>query len=208
MPLSTLDLVALAWARTGWAKYLQGDFMEAMGFLQSAWLLSQSGTVENRVARVLEKEGQREKVRHALALAVAAGGGDAAASRERLLKLSATPEAADNEIADAAAVLLRMRTITLPALPYAAASAQFALTFDSSNKPERVEWLAGSADLRKAADLLREQEFPVTFPDVSSVKIVRKATLSCAASGCALVLQPVEGLQSDSSNTPATTIKK
>ncbi len=189
-----MDLVSLAWARIGWAKYLQNEYMEALQFLTSAWLLSQSGTVENRLAHVLEKEGQTAALRHALALAVAAGGGDAAASREWLLKLVAGPEA-DKQIADATAELVQMRTVKLPRLPYAGSSAQFALTFDGSNKPERVEWLDGAADLRKAADGLRDQDFPVKFPDVSSVKIIRRATVSCDASACSLVLQPLEGFQ-------------
>jgi len=187
-----MELVSLAWARIGWAKYLQGENMEAMQFLQSAWLLSQSGTVENRLARVLGKEGQPERVRHALALAVAAGGGDIAASRERLLKLSAGPEAADKEIADATADLVKTRTIKLAALPGSVGSAQFAFTFEASNKPQRVDWLGGDASLRSAGDRLREKEFPVKFPDVSSVKIIREAVLTCDASACTVVLQPLE----------------
>jgi tetratricopeptide (TPR) repeat protein len=191
-----MDLVALAWARIGWAKYLQGEYLEAMQFLNSAWLLSQSGTVQNRLARVLDKEGQKEKSRHAFAVAVAAGGRDAAASREQLLKLSPSSDAANKEVARATAELVQVRTIKLPALPVGTASAQFALIFDSSNKPDRAEWLDGAANLRSAADLLREETYPVKFPDASSIKIVRKGTLACEASGCSIVLQPLEGLQS------------
>jgi hypothetical protein len=190
-----MDLVALAWARIGWAKFLQGETLEAMQFLNSAWLLSQSGTVENRLSRVLEKEGQREKVRHALALAAAAGGGEVAASREQLLKLSAAPNAAEKEIADASAELLQGRTVKLPGIGNGKASAQFLLVFDGSNKPDRADWLDGDASLRSASDELRKKEYPVKFPDVSSVKIVRKGSLSCDGSACAIVLLPLEGLQ-------------
>jgi tetratricopeptide (TPR) repeat protein/transglutaminase-like putative cysteine protease len=190
-----MDLVSLAWARIGWAKFKQGETLEGMQFLNSAWLLSQSGTVENRLARVLEKEGQKEKVRHAFALAVAAGGGEVAASREELLKLSAAPGAADKEIADAGAELLQGRTVKLPAIVSGKASAQFILVFDGSNKPDRAEWQDGDASLRSAADELHKKEYPVKFPDVSSIKIVRKGTLSCDGSACAIVLLPLEGLQ-------------
>jgi tetratricopeptide (TPR) repeat protein len=191
-----MDLIALAWARIGWAKYRQAEYLDAMQFLNCAWLLSQSGTVENRLARVLEKEGQHEQARHALASAIAAGGGEVATSREQLVKLSATPDAADKKITEASAEFLQARTVKLPALMSGKASAQFALVFDGSNKPVRAEWLEGDATLRPAADKLREKEYPVKFPDVSSVKIIRKATLSCDGSACALVLQPLEGLQS------------
>lgn len=191
-----MDLVALAWARIGWAKFLQGETLEAMQFLNSAWLLSQSGTVQNRLARVLEKEGQPEKVRHALALAVAAGGGEVTASREQLLKLSAGPGAADKEIADAGAELMQGRTIKLPAVVSGKASAQFMLVFDGSDKPDRADWQDGDPGLRPAADELRKKEYPVKFPDVSSIKIVRKGSVSCDGSACAVVLLPLEGLQS------------
>ncbi len=73
---SAMRLVALAWARMGWAKYIRGENLAAMQFLNSAWLLSQSGTVANRLGQVYEKQGQPEKARHMYALAVAAGGAD------------------------------------------------------------------------------------------------------------------------------------
>jgi tetratricopeptide (TPR) repeat protein len=70
---SSMPLVALAWARLGWAKFHSGENLTAMQFLTSAWLLSRSGTVANRLGQVLEKQGQMEKARHMYALAVAAG---------------------------------------------------------------------------------------------------------------------------------------
>jgi len=190
-----MDLIALAWSRIGWAKYKQGEYLDAMQFLNCAWLLSQSGTVGNRLARVLEKEGQHEQARRALALAIAAGGAEVAASREQLLKLSSTPDDADKKIAQGNAELLQARTVKFPALVSGRASAQFALVFDGSGKPVRSEWLEGDASLRPVAGKLREKDYPLQFPDVSSVKIIRKANLSCDGSACVLVLQPLEGLQ-------------
>jgi hypothetical protein len=73
-------------------------------------------------------------------------------------------------------------------------SAQFALVFETSSKPSRAEFLEGDGDLRSAADKIRKTEFLVRFPDISSIKIVRHAQLSCAQAGCSVVLQPVEDL--------------
>jgi tetratricopeptide (TPR) repeat protein len=192
---SSMNLVALAWARVGWARFLQGETLEAMQYLTSAWMLGQSGTVGNRLARVLEKEGQHDKARHMMALAVAAGGDEAQSSKQELLKRSTSPEAADREISEAAAELLQMRTVKLPAVASTTASVQFALVFDNSSQPERAEYVDGDATLRPAGDKLRDQHFSVKFPDVSSIKIIRKGTLSCSASGCAMVLMPLENLQ-------------
>jgi tetratricopeptide (TPR) repeat protein len=192
---SAMNLVALAWARIGWAKFLQNELLESMQYLNSAWMLSQSGAVGNRLGRVFEKEGQRDKARHMFALAAAAGGPEGKASRERLLKLSVMPDAADKEIAQVGVELLQMRTIQLPPLATSNASAQFGLLFDNSNMPERAEFLDGDAALRGAGDKLQEKVYPVKFPDVSSVKIVRRGTLTCTSSGCSMVLEPVQGLQ-------------
>lgn len=189
---AAMNLVALAWARIGWARFLQGQLLESIQYLTSSWQLSQSGTVANRLARVLEKENQRDKARHIFALAVAAGGSDAQNSRDQLLRLSASPEGADKEVVQAGSELLQMRTVKLPSPVAASGRAHFALVFDSSSRPERAEFLDGDPALRGASEKLLERDYPVKFPDVSSVKIVRRATLTCDGSGCAVVLLPAD----------------
>jgi Flp pilus assembly protein TadD len=110
---SSMRLVALAWARIGWAKYQRSENLAAMQFLTSAWLLSQSGTVANRLAQALEKQGQPEKARHMYALAVAAGGSDIQDSRARLAKLAGDPAAAEKDLAQAPVELVQARTVKL-----------------------------------------------------------------------------------------------
>ncbi len=198
---SAMRLVALAWARMGWAKFQRGENLAAMQFLQSAWLLSQSGTVANRLGQVLEKQGQPEKARHMYALAAAAGGSDVGDSRARLTKLAgdsgvAEKSAAEKDIAQAAVELVQMRTVNVKLDPIVIGSkpvsARFNLVFDSSPRPERAEFVDGDENLRSAGEQLRERDFPVRFPDVSSVKIVRRGLLSCGASGCSIELLPIE----------------
>jgi tetratricopeptide (TPR) repeat protein len=175
---SAMNLVALAWARLGWAKFLQGETLEAMQFLNSSWILSQSGTVGNRLARLLEKEGQRDRARHTYALALAAGGAEADASRQAVGRLASTPAAADKEIEQAAIELHSARTVALPALAPGAISAEFALVFDSASKPERADFLDGDAALNAVGVQLQQKDYPVKFPDVSSVKLIRRGRLS------------------------------
>ena len=189
---SSMRLVALAWSRMGWAKFQRGENLAAMQFLASAWLLSQSGTVANRLGQVLEKQGQPEKARHMYALAVAAGGSDVPDSRARLTKLAGDPAAAEKDLTQAAAELAQARTVKLDPITSKTASARFNLVFDSSPRPERAEFVDGDESLRSAGDQLREKDFPVRFPDVSSVKIVRRGLLSCGGSGCSIELLPIE----------------
>ena len=189
---SSMRLVALAWARMGWAKFKNGENLAAMQFLQSAWLLSQSGTVANRLGQVLEKQGQTDKARHLYALAVAADGGDAQDSRARLAKLAGEPAAAEKDLAQAPSELVQARTVKLGTIANNTASARFNLVFDSSPRPERAEFVDGDESLRSATEQLREKDFPVRFPDVSSVKIVRRGLLSCGGSACSIELLPIE----------------
>jgi len=189
---SSMRLVALAWSRMGWAKFQRGENLAAMQFLQSAWLLSQSGTVANRLGQVFEKQGQPEKARHMYALAVAAGGSDVQDSRTRLAKLAGDPSAAAKDLAQAPAELVQSRTVKLSVITGKQVSARFNLVFDSSPRPERAEFVDGDESLRSAGEQLREKDFPVRFPDVSSIKIVRRGQLSCGASGCAIEFLPIE----------------
>ncbi len=189
---SSMRLVALAWARMGWAKFQRAENLAAMQFLNSAWLLSQSGTVANRLGQVLEKQGQPEKARQMYALAVAAGGSDVQDSRARLGKLAGDPGALAKDLAQAAGQLVEARTVKLAPITTKPVSARFNLVFDSSPRPERAEFVDGDESLRAAAEQLREKDFPVRFPDVSSVKIVRRGVLNCAASGCSIELMSIE----------------
>jgi transglutaminase-like putative cysteine protease/tetratricopeptide (TPR) repeat protein len=208
---SSMRLVALAWSRIGWAKFQRGENLAAMQFLTSAWLLSQSGTVGNRLGQVLEKQGQREKARHMYALAAAAGGSanEVQDSRARLAKLAgdlgpAEKSAAEKDFAQAPAELVNARAVKLGPIISSSkpASARFNLVFDSSPRPERAEFVDGDESLRSVAEQLREKDFPVRFPDVSSVRIVRRGVLSCGGSGCAIELLPIER-ESSSAAAPA-----
>lgn len=192
---SSMRLVALAWARIGWAKFLRGENLEALQFLNSAWLLSQSGTVANRLGQALEKQSQRDKARQMYALAVAAGGSVVADSRERLAKL-ADAAATQKDLTQAAGDLARNRIVPIAPAPAKSGSARFNLVFDSSPRPERVDFVDGDETLRSAAAQLREKDFPVKFPDVSSVKIIRQGQLNCTGSGCAIELLPIDKTQS------------
>jgi tetratricopeptide (TPR) repeat protein len=206
-----MRLVALAWARMGWAKSLQGENLAAMQFLQSAWLLSQSGTVAKRLGQVLEKQGQPEKARHMYALAIAASestktnNNDTEDSRARLTKLAGDGAAAEKEIAEARAERVQGRTVKLGPITTKTVSARFNLVFDSSPRPERAEFVDGDESLRSASQQLREKTFAVRFPDVSSVKIVRRGLLSCNSSGCGIELLPID---EDSSGTASVVSNK
>jgi Tfp pilus assembly protein PilF/transglutaminase-like putative cysteine protease len=190
---AAMDSVALAWAREGWAQFLHGENLAAWQFLEAAWDLSQSGTVANRLGHVFEKTGARDRAQQMYALAVAAGGPDAQSSREKLMKLNPANSAKVLSVANAE--LQQMRKIPLPRLVPQNGTARFALLFDNTNTPDRVQFIDGDESLRGAADKLQRVEFLVKFPDLSSIKIIRMGTLSCVASGCSFSFQPSNSME-------------
>jgi tetratricopeptide (TPR) repeat protein len=203
---STMDMVALSWARMGWAHFLQGDNLTASQYLEAAWTLSLSGTVANRLARVYEKTGARAAALHMFALATAAGGSEISASRGRVVKL--TSGSPDKELTKAAAELEKMRVIALPQFVSGSASARFAMLFDNSTTPDRVQFLDGDESLRSAGEKLQKLEYPVKFPDVSSIKIIRLGAVSCHPSGCRFELAPLGSMQHSANSEVATAPRK
>jgi hypothetical protein len=82
--------------------------------------------------------------------------------------------------------------VTLAPITNKSVSARFNLVFDSSPRPERVEFVDGDESLRGAVEQLRGKDYPVRFPDVSSVKIIRRGLLKCGGSGCGIELLPID----------------
>ena len=79
----------------------------------------------------------------------------------------------------------------LGAITSKTASARFDLVFDGSPRPERADFVEGDESLQAAGEQMREKDFPVRFPDASSIKIVRRGQVSCGSSGCAVELLPI-----------------
>ena len=205
---SAMRLVALSWARIGWAKFLRDENLPAVRFLTAAWQLSESGTVADRLAQVLEKQGQTARAQHMYALAIAAGASteteteDVQDARRRLTALAGEPAEADPAKAESAKAekeaahpreeLAQERTVKLASITSKPSSARFNLVFDGSPRPERAEFVDGDESLRSAFEQMREKDFPVRFPDASSVKIIRRARLNCSATDCSVELLPLD----------------
>ncbi|HKR83409.1 MAG TPA: tetratricopeptide repeat protein, partial [Terriglobales bacterium] len=147
---AVMDMVALSWARLGWGRFLQGDNLAASQFLDAAWQLSHSGTIANRLARVYEKTGARDRAQHMYALAAIAGGMAAQNSREQVGKLN--PATAEKALAEADDELRKMRDINLPKRTTQKSAARFILMFDNSSSADRAQFVDGDEALRDQAD--------------------------------------------------------
>lgn len=189
---SAMYYLALEWARIGWANFLKGDRMEGLKFLDAAWSLSQSGTVANRLARVYEKAGDTVKAKHLLLLAIAAGGAEVERSRAQLAK-SGAGKGGDASLVQVE--LAQMESAKVRGLAQKEGQAEFVLEFDGSNRPQWVAFREGAPQLQKAEAVLTDLEYPVAFPENTSVKMVRRGVLSCIPAGCTIHLKPPDTVQ-------------
>ena len=183
------------WAGRAWAgrNSIAGENLAAMQFLSSAWQLSESGTVANRLGQVLEKQGQRDKARHMYALAVAAGGSVVADSRERLGKLAADPAAADKEVTEAKTELAQLRTVKLSAITTKKASAavQSGFRWFASSRARRICRRATKPCARPASKYGR-RTFRCAFRMLRRSKLCGGGSCAARLRAAPLSLLPIE----------------
>jgi len=184
---SSMQFVAVAWARIGWAKYRQGQTLEGLRFLKSAWTLSQSCAVANRMARIYAKAGQPANAKHFYALSAAVPGADSENSKAELEKLD--PVGAAKLISQAKAEVAQLNTVRFPNVAKKQGAAEYLFVFDGTERPDHLTYLNG--ELAGVDKVLSDSTYPVLFPDVSSVKLVRRGVVTCSAADCVVTLKPV-----------------
>jgi hypothetical protein len=173
---SAMYFLALEWARIGWAQFLKGERLEGLRYLDSAWSLSQNSAVAARLALIYEKAGETAKAKHLRLLSGATG---------ETGPRTGAPVTAQTE-------LLQMRSVKLPSLTKTKGQGEFTLVFDGSSRPQRVDFHSGEEELSGAEPALLNADYPISFPDYNSAKIVRRGVLSCNVSGCTMTLKLVE----------------
>jgi hypothetical protein len=198
-----MHFVALGWARVGWAMARQGQTLNGIRYLESAWKLSQSPAVADRLGQVYQQAGRASEAKRWFALAAADGNKD---SEQSLQKLD--PAGAAKALQAAKAELVSARTVKLPRVSAKTVSAEFNVVFDGTEKPERAEFVTGDEGLRTAVDALVNAIYPVAFPDESSIKIVRRVTVSCVAAGCSATLMPIDAVEPAVRVSPVQAVEK
>jgi tetratricopeptide (TPR) repeat protein/transglutaminase-like putative cysteine protease len=173
--------LAVYWDTLGWVYFHRGDLQAADKYIRAAWLLSEDGSFGDHLAQIYEKLGQKDRAIDAYTLAMAAPH-TPPETRARLILLLGGNAQLDDLVAKARDELAEMRTLSLNNLWKEDASADFLLLFSSKGIDE-VKFVSGSQSLRPLADRLRAMHYDTGFPDAPLVKVVRRGTLSCSATG-------------------------
>jgi tetratricopeptide (TPR) repeat protein len=190
------------WDTLGWVHYRLGNLKEAEGYLHAAWTVRQEPVIGYHLGQVYERQQRRQDAVRMYRLAVSQksrGPEDVQASadaQKRLERLnipataSRTRPFGDNFAIDE---LNNERTVSLPKLVSAHASAEFFVLLAPGPKVEDTKFISGSDQLRSAGKALAQARFKASFPENSLGRVVRRGILACyPLSGCSFVLMPTE----------------
>jgi tetratricopeptide (TPR) repeat protein/transglutaminase-like putative cysteine protease len=193
-PRYTLE-IGYYWDTLGWVHFRLGHLAQAESYLNAAWVLTQMGVPADHLGQVYEQEHQPAKAIQMYRFALAAStpetqmsGDDFKETRKRLARL--TSETIDASGSSRNGInLYHMRLIGLPRFIPGRFSAEFFLLFGPGPKLEDVKFISGSQNLKGAGKVLTSAKFPVTFPDGSSARLLRRAMVMCVpVSGCQVLL--------------------
>jgi len=181
------------WDTLGWVYFSKGNLDKAEKYIAAAWGLGGHGEVGDHLGQIYEKRGDKDLALRTYALSLNALRPDPE-TRGRLASLSGGDAKADAAVAKYKADLQRTRTIDLGKVAKEDASAEFFLLLSrgpsAAATVEGVKFASGDEKLKRFTDALRTAAYPVTFPDDTPVKILRRGILSCstATGNCSFVL--------------------
>jgi hypothetical protein len=164
---------------------------EAASLLQAAWDLDPHGVLAFHVAAVLEASGETDRAADYFALALSGDRPDVEAA-PRLQKLIADPRARNGKVTAAPAQLAAARTVTVPKIPGVTGRADAFIRIGAAQTIEDVRFISGDATMRPEVEMLRTVKAPSRLPSATSVRLIRRGTLTCepTATACSLVLSP------------------
>ena len=170
----TANLLYNIWDTKGWVEFQRGNLDAAERYIRAAWEATGSGNICEHLSEIYEKRGNQDEAIHyyVLSLASQSPGDDA---RKRLAALGVTSDL-DNRIEKGRAELLAMRTRKLSASGKGTGDF-FALV--SPTKNDQVKFVNGDAEIKAMADLVKSTDLDIKFPDPSSVRALRRGTVTC-----------------------------
>jgi len=205
--------LAANWDTLGWIKFRMGDFAAAEKYLQASWQLDQTAASGEHLVEVYEKLGKTQKAASIcnMAKAIVSNSPRAQDSKlsDRLAEamkrlqphLNPAPQTGASSTGyhstDGQVALVDMRSLDVHLsvkLRAEASHADFVISLTNGPKVDSVVFVRGSDELHDATAAITATKFPVSFPDATPTRILRKGSLSCSiyAKQCLLLLSTVE----------------
>jgi tetratricopeptide (TPR) repeat protein/transglutaminase-like putative cysteine protease len=168
------DLLYAVWDTKGWVEFKRGNLDAAERYILAAWNARGAGEVAQHLGEIAEKRGMKdEAIRYYIAaLAVDSPSMEA---RSRLAALGVTGDL-ESRISAARAEQKTQRTRKLSAS--GKGSGDF-FVLATPAKTEQVKFVSGEPEVQALADSVKSADLGIVFPDASSVRALRRGTVSC-----------------------------
>jgi Flp pilus assembly protein TadD len=180
--IGVANLLYNIWDTKGWVEFQRGNLDAAERYIRAAWEATGSGSISEHLGEIYEKRGNKDDAIHYYVLALT-GQSPSLEARTRLEALGVTGDL-DSRIAKARAETLALRTHILSATGKGAGDF-FVLASPAKN--DQVKFVNGDAEIKALADVVKSANLEIKFPEASSVRALRRGTVTCGTAPAPLV---------------------
>jgi hypothetical protein len=198
-----MNSLASYWDTLGWVHFKKGNLDLAEKYVLASWGLGQHSEVGDHLGQISEKRGKKEEAVRWYALA-AAGYRPVPEARENLTRV-ADKDKVESLIGKAKAELTELRAIKLGSLlkgeKEKLEAEYYVVAVPGAERSAHVtgaRFIRGAEKLRPLAAALKSARYPMTFPNETATKLIRRGTLTCQPNNgeCSFVLLPPEEITS------------
>jgi tetratricopeptide (TPR) repeat protein len=187
------------WDTLGWVYFASGDLARAEKYISAAWVIGQHADMGDHLGQIYEKQGRKDDAVRAYAMAMSTVRPDPE-TRGRLTAL--TGEQKSTSVIEKDRLNLQeMRTIKLGKAAKHTGAAEFFVALEPSGSASAVtaaKYISGDDQLKGMTETLKTVKYPLTFPDDTATRILRRGVLSCSTSSgdCIFVMVVPEDVRS------------
>ena len=174
--IGTANLLYNVWDTKGWVEFQRRNLDTAERYILAAWEATGSGGICEHLGEIAEKRGNKDAAIHYYVLSLT-GPSPGVEGRSRLAALGVTADL-DSRTENARAELQTMRTRKINASGKGTGDF-FALASPARN--DQVKFVTGDAEIKALADQVKSTNLDIKFPDPSSVRALRRGTVTCGA---------------------------
>ena len=195
----TANLLYNVWDTKGWVEFQRSDLDAAERYIHAAWDANGNGSISEHLGEIAEKRGNKdEAIRYYIFSLL--GSSPSVEAKSRLAALGVTGDL-DGRVDKARTELKTMRTRKLDATGKGAGDF-FVLASPAKN--DQVKFVSGSPEIKSLADSVKGTNLGLTFPGPSSVRALRRGTVTCGTAPVRSALQVKGGRNSAKSAKPNT----
>jgi TonB family protein len=175
-------VVSLAdyWDTLGWVHFQQGHVEEAIRFIQAGWSVDPTGPKADHLGQIYQSRGQKQQAIAAFAQALSARRA-LPVTRRRLESLVPADQIAVM-VQRAGDELIAAQTVPVRNLAEKT-TAEFYIVQATTPATPEVRFIRGDEKLQQSANDVLAATAPVTFPDATPTKLIRRVSLTCPGEG-------------------------